>query len=280
MTDALHQLQNNDEITLTARRSDGGTDIIRILRVDLEAPWRWLAKGLSDLTTMPNVSLVYGAVFAAIAVGLWFGLAQLGWQSLMLALAGGFMLIGPVLAVGLYEASKKRALDINSGLGDVIFAGLRASDQLSLLGLALAIIFMIWVQLAFLIFMTFFGDQPFPPIDAFIPHLLFTWQGVLLVVVGTITGACLAAAAFSISAISAPMLVDRPVGAPSAIIASLNAIAFNIKPMALWATLIAGFMAVGIATLCVGLIFIFPLIGHASWHAYREMVDIESKAGE
>lgn len=275
MTDALQQVRTHHDLTLQARRSDGGTDVIHISRIDLEAPWRWLAKGLSDLAAMPHIGLGYGAVFAAIAIGLWFGLGQLGWQSLMLALAGGFMLVGPVLAVGLYEASRLRALGKKPAIGEVIFSGFRAIDQLSLLGLALVLTFMIWVQLAFLLFMMFFGDRPFPPIDDFIPRLLFTWHGVILLVVGTIAGACLAAIVFSISVISAPLLIDRPVGATSAIIVSFNAVMLNLKPMALWAVLIAAFMAVGIATLCIGLIVIFPMIGHASWHAYREIVDIE-----
>jgi uncharacterized membrane protein len=255
-------------------------ETIRISRIDLEAPWRWLAKGLADLAAMPQISLAYGAVFALAAVGLWLGLGTLGWQSLMLALAGGFLLVGPVMAVGLYEASRQRAEGGKPGLAEVVFSGFRSIDQLSLLGLALGLVFMIWVQLAFLLFMLFFGDQPFPPIDQFVPRLLFTWQGVTLLVVGSIAGACLAAIVFSISVISAPMLIDRPVGATSAIFASLNATTLNIKPMALWAVLIAVFMAVGIATLCIGLVVIFPLIGHASWHAYREIVDVPGVEAE
>jgi uncharacterized membrane protein len=280
MTDALQHFRGRSAITLQAQRADGAMETIRISRIDLEAPWRWLAKGLADMAAMPQISLAYGAVFALGAVGLWFGLGTLGWQSLMLALAGGFLLVGPVMAVGLYEASRQRALGAKPGLADVVFSGFRSIDQLSLLGLALGLVFMIWVQLAFLLFMMFFGDRPFPPIDEFVPRLLFTWQGVTLLVAGSIAGACLAAIVFSISVISAPMLIDRPVGATSAIFASVKATALNIGPMALWAVLIAVFMAAGIATLCIGLIVIFPLIGHASWHAYKEIVNVPDGEAE
>jgi uncharacterized membrane protein len=154
----------------------------------------------------------------------------------------------------------------------VVLAGFGAPGQLSLLGLALLLIYIAWVQTAFLLFMMFFADSPFPPLESFVPRLLFTWQGVTLLVVGTMEGAALATLVFAICAISAPMLMDRPVGVATAILTSVRAVWFNAKPMALWAVLIAGFMGAGLATLCLGLIVVFPLIGHATWHAYRESV--------
>ncbi|MGB0086883.1 MAG: DUF2189 domain-containing protein [Rhodomicrobiaceae bacterium] len=262
------------DIPLTAIKPSGAIvhDTIHIARVDVEAPWRWLSAGWSDLLAMPHISLAYGAVFAAVAIGLWFGLSTVGWQSLMLALAGGFMLIGPVLAVGLYEASRRREAGLPIKLRDIIFAGFKAPGQLSLLGLTLLLIYMVWVQIALLLFMMFFGSQPFPPIDEFVPHLLFTWRGVTLLVVGSAVGAAIAFLVFAICVVSVPMLMARPVGATTAIFASLRATILNIMPMALWAALIAGFVAVGLGTLCLGLIVIFPLIGHASWHAYRDVL--------
>jgi uncharacterized membrane protein len=246
--------------------------LIAIRQVDLEAPWRWLAAGWADLVAMPHISLTYGAAFTVLAAGFWLGLATVGWQSLMLALAGGFLLIGPVLAVGLYEASRRRQLGAPVRLDDVFLAGFRAPRQLALLGLALLLIYVAWMRTAILMFMLFFSDGPFPPIEEFMPRLLFTWQGVTLLVAGTIIGAALAALVYSISVISAPMLTERPVGVATAIFTSVRAVRLNPMPMALWATLIAAFVAVGLASLCVGLIVIFPLIGHATWHAYRDIV--------
>ena len=245
---------------------------IAVRQVDLEAPWRWLAAGWSDLLAMPHISLTYGAVFSALAVGFWFGLASVGWQSLMLALAGGFLLIGPVLGVGLYEASRRRQSGVSVRLGNVLVAGFRAPGQLALLGLALLLIYVAWMRTALLMFMLFFSDGPFPPIEEFVPRLLFTWQGVTLLTAGTIVGAGLAALVYAISVVSAPMLMDRRVGVAAAILTSVQAVRLNLKPMALWAVLIAAFVALGLATLCLGLIVIFPLIGHATWHAYRDVV--------
>lgn len=250
-------------------------DTVHVRRVDLEAPWRWLSAGWLDLLAFPHISLIYGAAFAATAIGMWFALGSLGWQSMIPVFAGGFMLIGPILGVGLYEASRLREAGERVRWSDVLFSGLRAPIQLSLLGLALFLIFVMWLQIAILVFMMFMGGSPFIPVDEFIPRLLFTWEGVSLLIVGTAVGAILAALVFAMSVISAPMLLARRIGVAGAVIASLNATMLNIKPMALWAALIAGFIAVGIATLSFGLIVIFPLIAHATWHAYREIADGE-----
>lgn len=269
---------------MTSERQDGAgfpdhastnvtaPNTIALQRVDVEAPWRWLAAGWTDLVAMPVFSLTYGAIFVVLAVGLLVGLVQAGWQSLILALAGGFLLIGPVLAVGLYEASRRRQAGLPIRLRDIVSGASNASGQLWLLGFALMLIYMIWIELAFFLFMLFFSVGPFPPLEEFVPRLLFSWQGVTLLAGGTIVGAVLATLAFSISVISAPMLMERPLSVAGAIFMSVRAVRLNIKPMALWAALIAGFSAVGIATLCIGLIVVFPLIGHATWHAYRDIV--------
>jgi uncharacterized membrane protein len=105
-----------------------------------------------------------------------------------------------------------------------------------------------------------------------IPTLLLTTQGVALLVVGTGCGAILAALVFAISVVSVPLLMERDIDVVSAVIISLQAVARNPKPMLLWAWLVAILTAFGIATLYIGLIVTFPLVGHATWHAYRETV--------
>jgi uncharacterized membrane protein len=123
--------------------------------------------------------------------------------------------------------------------------------------------------------MVFNGTQPFPPLESFVGTLLLSTRGVALLTIGTIEGAALAALVFAICAVSAPMLMDRPVGIAKAILTSTRAVWFNLKPMALWAALIAAFIIVGLATLSAGLVVVFPLIGHATWHAYRDLVGEE-----
>lgn len=240
--------------------------------VAFDAPWNWLARGWRDLWAAPRVSLAYGGVFATLSIGLALGLTASGLESLVLALGGGFLLIGPVAAVGLYETSRRLESGQSVGLRDGLRAGMHAPGQLGFFGAILGFVYFVWVQVAFLLFMLFQGSKPLPPGSEFLPSLLFSAHGLGLLVTGTIVGGVLAFSVFAISAVSVPLLMTRRVDAVTAIAASLAAVISNPKPMALWAALIAGFMALGIATLFVGLLVAFPLIGHATWHAFRDLV--------
>ena len=247
---------------------------VTVERVPFEGPWSWLAAGWRDMCTLPRVSLAYGVLFALLSAGLTLGLLVAGLPSLVLALAGGFLLVGPVAAVGLYEASRCLEAGRTVDFGEVVRAGLNAPGQLGFFGAILAFLYFVWLQLAFLLFMLFLGSRGLPPPSEFVPTLLFTPHGLGLLVVGTAVGSILAMVAFAISVISVPLLLTRRADAVTAIAASLAAVMVNPKPMALWAALIAGFMVVGIATLYVGLAIAFPLIGHATWHAYRDLVRV------
>lgn len=251
---------------------DPAARAVLVGRVPFDAPWAWLAAGWRDMWAVPQVSLAYGALFACVSAALAAGLMVGGLEALILALGGGFLLIGPIAAVGLYEASRRLERGEGVKLADVSRSVLNAPGQLGFFGAILAFAYFVWVQLASLLFMLFLGSRPLPPASEFVPTLLFTPHGLGLLVAGTIVGAVLAALVFAISVISVPLLTARRIDAVTAISTSLAAVVLNPKPMALWAGLIAGFMALGLATIFVGLVFVFPLIGHATWHAYRDLV--------
>lgn len=247
-------------------------DRVAIARVAFDAPWNWLAAGWRDLWSAPHISLSYGVVFAILSAALTLGLMVADLASLTLALAGGFLLVGPVAAVGLYEVSRRLENGERVAWRDVLKIWPKTAGQLGFFGGILAFVYFVWVQMAFLLFMLFLGARPLPPASEFVPTLLFTGHGLGLLVTGTIVGGALAALAFAISVISVPLLVTRRIDAVTAIANSLAAVRLNPKPMALWAALIAGFIAVGIATVFAGLAIAFPLIGHATWHAFRDVV--------
>jgi uncharacterized membrane protein len=248
---------------------------IKVAQVPFDAPWAWLAAGWRDMWSAPGISLLYGGSFAALSVILALGMLARGMTSLILAMAGGFLLIGPAAAVGLYEASRRIEHGQSPQLSQVLTQALRAPGQLGFFGAILGFVYAVWVQLAFLLFMLFFGSRPLPPASQFVATLLLTNHGLALLVTGTIAGGILATLVFAISVVSVPLLMTRRVDAITAIATSLQAVWLNPKPMALWGGLIASFMVLGLASLFVGLAIAFPLIGHASWHAFRDLVEVE-----
>ncbi len=244
--------------------------------VSFDAPWSWLAAGWRDLCRVPQVSLFYGAIFAIVAGLLIAGLTQFGWQSLSLALTGGFLLVGPMLGVGLYEVSHRLETGEPVRLADVLFVGTRSPGQLAFMGVLLLIVFFVWIEIALLMFMLFFGGVALPPAESFISTLLFTPRGLGLLIVGTVAGAVLAGTVFALSAVSVPLLMVRELDVITAATTSVRAVLKNPRAMALWAAIIAAAMAFGVATAFVGLVVAFPLIGHATWHAFRDLIDLDS----
>jgi len=243
-----------------------------VRRLELDRPWAWLAAGWDDIRRAPAVSLTYGAIFTAISFLITAGVFLAGLEYLLFPLAASFMLVGPLLAVGLYETSRRLETGAPVSLGSALFVATRSPLGLALIGVALMALLLIWMRAATLLLALFLGPMVFPPLTEVVPTLLLTTEGVALLVVGTACGAILAALVFAISVVSVPLLMERDVDVVTAVITSLQAVARNPKPMLLWAWLIALLTAFGIATLYIGLIVTFPLVGHATWHAYRETV--------
>jgi uncharacterized membrane protein len=256
-----------------AGRADPVDEVPRPHRIPFDAPWMWLAAGWRDLWAAPGVGIVYGLVFAAGAAALALGLWRYEAQALFPAFAGGFLLLAPFLALGLYEASRRLASGETPTLGAAVMATFHAQGQTAFFGVSLMIVFLVWLELAFILLMLFLGGRGLPHSSEFLPTLLFTWQGLGLLIVGSCVGGLLAALVFAMSAIAVPMLLVERLDAVTAMRASAAAVMANPKPMALWAALIAVMIAAGFATLLIGLVLAFPLIGHATWHAYRHVRD-------
>ena len=241
--------------------------------IGLDEPWRWLADGWRDLWRRPAISLGYGLAITLISWILTAGLLSMHMASMSIVLAGGFLLLGPLLAVGLYELSRRLQTGEPIAARDIILVSTRKPVQLAFLGVGLMLAYLAWLRIAMLLFALFFGTEPFPPLEQFLPTLLFTWKGLSLLVVGTIAGAIIAFAVFALTAISVPMLMVRETDAFTAIATSIKAIAVNFRAMLLWAWLIAVLIGCGLVTGYLGLIVTFPLIGHATWHAYHTLVE-------
>lgn len=255
---------------------DGAPAALSVRKVSFDAPWEWLAAGWRDLWAQPAISLSYGAAFAALTGLLLYGISATAWQAAVMALAGGILIIAPLLALGLYEISRRRETGEPVTMAAIVGVKPRSALQLAYVGFALLFLFGMWLRIAFILFAVFFGSFALPPIERFVPELLFSAHGLGMLVVGTIVGAALAAVAYMISAVSVPLLMEHRSDAITAMGLSGRAVVENPHAMALLAALIAGAMACGIATLLLGLVVAFPLIGHATWHAYRALI---SEAG-
>ena len=243
-----------------------------VRRLEIDRPWAWLAAGWRDLARAPGVSLTYGAIFTAASFLITAGVFLVGLEYLLLPLAAGFMLVGPMLAVGLYETSRRLETGEPVSLGSALFVATRSPMRLAFLGIALMALLLVWMRAATLLLALFLGPTAFPPLAEAVPTLLLTANGVALLVVGTLCGAVLAALVFAISVVSVPLLMERDIDFASAVFTSLLAVARNPKPMLIWAWLVALLAGIGLATCYLGLIVTFPLLGHATWHAYRETV--------
>jgi uncharacterized membrane protein len=139
------------------------------------------------------------------------------------------------------------------------------------LGLALVLFLIIWIRLAVLIFALSF-PYTMPTAQAMFNTVLFTGEGLVFLALGTVVGSVMATVAFVTSVFSLPMMMDRKVDIIQAVVTSVVAVAMNFRVMAVWATLIVVFTVAGLVTFYVGLAVTLPLIGHASWHAYRAVI--------
>lgn len=252
---------------------DGSEPVPHVRQIDLDRPWAWLAAGWQDMRRAPGVCLSYGLLFAAAGALL----TALIWLYevfyLVLPLTAGFMLMGPILAVGLYEVSRRLEAGESITLGEALGAWRRNVSQIGLMGVALMLFLLAWIRLATLIFALFFSSNPpRPEMALFIDDVFLSVESLPFLVVGTIIGGALAAMVFAISVVSIPLLLDRHVNVFTAITTSIAVVRQNFWTMALWAWLIVIFVGVGLATAYIGLLVTVPLIGLATWHAYRDSV--------
>lgn len=250
----------------------GAAAPVRIQRVPPDRPWVWLAAGWKDLMAAPHVGFVYGGALTAAGWLLVLLLFQLGAAWAILPATAGFFLIAPILASGLYETSRRRELGEPVSLGLALSGFRRNAPQLTLMGAALLLVHLFWVRIAGLLFAVFFGLGFSPPIEQLPAALLRSDQLLPFLVIGTLAGLVLAAAAFSIAVVSIPMIVDRNVTAMEAIVTSIRTVAENPQAMAFWAALIVVFTAMALVPFFLGLALVLPVIGHATWHAYRDLV--------
>lgn len=227
-----------------------------------DAPLRWIRKGWSDICAAPRQSLGYGVAIMLLSwlvtgIGL-----RAGSYWAVLVLLSGFVFVAPVLALGLYSISRQLERGLKPSLSRCFSEQTRSMGNLMVFALALLVLFLVWARAGSMVHVFFPADGG------------ADWQALAtFFVIGSAVGSIFALLTFLFSAFSLPMICDRETDAVTAIVTSVNAVLRNKPAMAVWVLLIVVLTGVGFATAMIGLTMTMPLLGHATWHAYRETID-------
>jgi len=233
-----------------------------------------LAKGADDFYAMPTHAIFLCIIYPFVG----FALARLAFGysilPLLYPLASGFALVGPIAALGLYELSRRReaGLETSATRAFDVFES-SSIGAVAVLGILLLIIFVVWVAVADAIYVANFGYASPPSVGAFLKDVLTTRPGWNLIIVGNGLGLLFAILVLTISVVSFPLLLDRDVGAAVALLTSIRAVAHNPLTMMVWGLIVAALLVVGSLPLFFGLTVVMPLLGHATWHLYRKVVE-------
>ena len=234
---------------------------------------RALQLGWEDFKAVPSHAVILCVIYPVL--GLVLARTVLGYSvlPLMFPLAAGFALIGPFAALGLYELSRRRERGEGASAWDAIDV-LHSPSFGAMLGLGalLLALFVTWIATAQAIYVATFGYQAAAGIPDFAGRVLTTPQGWWLIAVGCGAGFLFAVVALCLSVVSFPLMLDRHAGAGEAMATSLRAVARNPVPMAAWGLIVAGLLVVGSIPFFLGLAVVIPLLGHATWHLYREVI--------
>lgn len=232
-----------------------------------------LRLGIEDFREKPSHYAFVGLIYPLA------GMVLIAWSTgvdllpMVYPLMSGFALLGPLMAVGLMEISRRREYGQDASWTQVF--ALRHSPALPsllMMSVYLLTLFMIWLVVARALYLAFIGDYPTPGFLGFASGVLGHPNATALIIWGNLVGFVLALIALVVSIVAFPLLLDRDSGAASAVHTSVRAAMLNPVPVAFWGLLVAGSLAVGMATLMVGLVVIVPILGHATWHLYRRLV--------
>ncbi|WP_265947419.1 DUF2189 domain-containing protein [Dechloromonas sp. A34] len=247
-----------------------GASLPTIRQISWKRPFFWLQSGWRDLQANPLPSLAYGTLFAL--AGDLILLSIIRHPHLVSVAISGFFLVAPLLAAGLYELSRRTARGEKIMFIDSLRCFRRSGQSLAFFGLFLGLTAILWERFSAVAF-ALLGASSDLDSGAFLKEVVLSGEHGAFVVVWFALGALLALVVFALAVVAVPMMLDRDSDIVTAMMTSLDACIANAGPLLLWAALIVTLTLTGFATLLFGLILIMPILGHASWHAYRELVE-------
>jgi len=234
-----------------------------------------LRRGFDDFMAMPS-HIIFLCIFYPI-----IGVVLAAWTSgngalyMLFPLASGFALVGPFAAIGLYEISRRR----ESGLETTWWHALDvrhspALPSIAAVGLFLVALFIAWLLVAQALYVSAFGEEAPSSLGAFVDEMLHSAAGTWLAVIGMLVGFAFAVVVLCTTVVAFPILLDRDVGAYEAMVTSFRVVAANPLMMACWGLIVAALLAIGSIPVFAGLMIVVPVLGHATWHLYRKVVEL------
>lgn len=239
-----------------------------VRQIGFAAPLRWIAAGWRDLRAAPAASLFYGAAFALMGWLIYLVFSHA--HEYTSALTAGFLLVGPFLCTGLYDISRRLAAGQPVTIGATMTAWRANLGAFSMFALILTVVMLVWARASLVTFALFFSSG-MPSLSGFLRQVTSAehWDFVLAYFA---VGGVFATIVYALSVVSVPLMLARGTDTVVAAITSVRALAVNPLPLAIWAALIVVLVAAGFATLFIGLMVTVPIVGHATWHAYEDLV--------
>lgn len=232
-----------------------------------------LRAGWEDMQALRADALCLVAVYPLIGITLIVMSFHAGLIPMIVPLITGFALLGPVASVGLYEMSRRREAGLDTRWSDA-FDVLRSPSfgAIAALALYLGVMMLIWMLLAAEIYGATLGPEPPASVATFIGDVFTTVRGWEMIVLGAITGGVLALTVLAVSVVSFPLLLDRRVGLPVAVVTSVQVTRENPGVILGWGGIVLGALVLGALPFLLGLVIVLPVLGHATWHLYRRAV--------
>ena len=246
----------------------------RIRRIRVADLREVLEKGIADFAACRTDVAFLCLVYPIIGFFITWAAFHRDLIPLIFPALAGFALIGPFAAVGMYEMSRRREQGKEASWADVFrIVASPSFGAIFVLGVMLLVIFGIWMLAAWAIYSVTLGPEPPASLGSFLVNVVTTGAGWVMILLGFGVGFVFAVLVLAITVVSFPLLLDRPVGLPAAIVTSVRVSERNVRPIAAWGLIVAGALVAGMIPLFLGLIVVMPILGHATWHLYRRVVE-------
>lgn len=247
---------------------------IGIRKIGVKDLWQALKEGFDDFNAKPSFVAFLIVVYPLFALLLTLFLVGENLLHLAFPMVAGFTFLGPVVSIGLFEMSRRRERGLDLTWRSAFdFVHSSSFAPILALSLAMMLLYVAWLFAAQFLYFGLFGAVSPNSISDFVTQVLTTRRGGALIFYGTVLGFLFAVAALAISVVAFPLALDRPVTAITAVCTSIKAVASNTLVMAVWGLIVVVLLAAGSILFLIGLAAVLPILGHATWHLYRKLVE-------